>query len=97
MRSDGSWPLRRADRQALGLRLQLPPRFTRSEPNLGPTGSTPSESFPSYQSEHHSFTLPCISYKPHGFGFFNPTLWAYLSRPALPGLTVSPSYTNPNN
>jgi len=46
---------------------------------------------PWYQSEHHSNTLPCMSYKLHGLGFFIPTLWAYCSRAALPG----PAFISP--
>ena len=38
----------------------------------------------SYQSEHHSHTLPCMSNRPHGLGFFKPTAWVYCSPAVLP-------------
>ena len=72
-RFDGASP-RFADRQRPGVNPQQPPRNTRVEPPSGPIGSTPPISFPSYQSEHHSHTLPCMSCKPQGLGFFKPTL-----------------------
>ena len=70
-------PLRGADRQKPGSRLQPPPRFTRSEP---------------VQSVHHSNKLPCMSCKPHGLGFFDPTLWAYFS-PASKALPSNHAYS----
>src|SRR3569833_296229 len=41
----------------------------------GPCGSTwmPPGKLSEYQSEHHSQTLPSVSYRPHGFGSFRPT------------------------
>ncbi len=55
-------------------RLQLPPRLTRCDPEEEPLGSVPYAKVP-YQSRHHSHTLPCMSYNPHGFALFDPTGW----------------------
>ena len=64
---------RDAERQSPKLTPQLPPRRV-TWPDTGPVGSVslPLE-YPPYLSRHHSHTFPCMSYKPHGFGFFNPT------------------------
>ena len=62
LRIDGSPPLRRyADRQEPGQPHQPPPRNTRYEPPLGPTGSGPPESFPSYQSQGYRILIALFS------------------------------------
>jgi len=58
LRRVGTFVKRYADRQNDAPRLQPPPRNTRLEPSA---------------SEHHSHTLPCMSYKPQPFGNFSPT------------------------
>ena len=73
-RSVGWIQYRSADRQRSGPLNQSPPRSTRSEPSRWPCGSIASpRGFGSYQSAHHSHTLPCMSYKPQALAFFSPT------------------------
>ena len=64
---------RSADRQPTAKLHQLPPRLTRREPDEGPLGSVASPSHVPYQSVHHSYTFPCMSYSPHAFGPNRPT------------------------
>ena len=72
-RIDGSHP-RSADRQLTASTLQSPPRYTRCQPLAGPLGSvTDPEGYSPYQSEHHSHTLPCMSYKTHALAGYVPT------------------------
>lgn len=74
IRNDGYSPLRNADRQTPAGLTQPPPRRTLAEPVAGPVGSLcVVEAYLPYQSEHHSHTLPCISYNPQAFGDFWPT------------------------
>ena len=70
-RNLGERPERSPDWQNLALLSELPPRRTRYEPREGPAGLTAAElSYAPNQSWHVSKTLPCMSYSPHGFGFF---------------------------
>jgi hypothetical protein len=66
---------RLAERQSLGLRCQLPPRFTLCEPSTEPLGSTtgPAPYSFAHKSQHHSHTLPCMSCKPQALAFLPPT------------------------
>ena len=58
--------LRRADARTLaGLLPQEPPRMTRRKPVLGPERSTLAFcEYAPFQSQHHSPTLPLMSYRP---------------------------------
>ena len=62
--------LRSAERQSASLPPQLPPRITRRTPSDGPSGSmdTTARGYCPYQSRHHSWTLPCMSWSPQGLG-----------------------------
>src|SRR5687768_362422 len=54
--------------------FQPPPRNTLNFPWAGPDGSvTSTAGYSPNQSRHHSQTLPCMSYRPHGLGRFRPT------------------------
>ena len=74
--SFGSQP-RRAEEHRLGAgRYQDPPRSTRVVPHSGPAGSMPTaESYGPYQSQHHSQTFPCMSWRPNGLAGQCPTGW----------------------
>ena len=52
--------------QLFALLFQLPPRLVRSvKPDAGPVGFSPPDGAAGlYKSQHHSHTLPLISYKP---------------------------------
>src|SRR5262249_61306889 len=55
-----------ADRQIAPWKYQPPPRITGSEPpSEAPRGFvTFSAGYSAYKSAHHSYTLPCMSYRP---------------------------------
>ena len=56
-------------RQFLAQLIQDPPRMTRPGPAGLPCGSLAAASGKApYQSEHHSQTLPCMSYRPQALG-----------------------------
>src|SRR5262249_24083959 len=72
--SSGGTSNRSAERRCSGEASNDPPRSTREDPEEGPAGltSTP-EPYAPYQSQHHSQTLPCMSYSPQRLGCFCPT------------------------
>ena len=74
-RRPGSSQTRFADRRFRGSSSPAePPRRTRRSPFSGPIGSmTASARYVLYRSQHHSQTLPLISWSPQGFGAFSPT------------------------
>jgi hypothetical protein len=81
-RLPGLYMSRLADRQDLVKLRQEPPHNTRCSPRggscSGPCGSTVASAlYVSYQSPHHSQTLPCVSYSPHAFGTFCPPGWVF--------------------
>ena len=57
---DGLLLFRLDEVQLSALLFQLPPRFTRFDPEEEPLGSVPYAKVP-YQSRHHSHTFPCMS------------------------------------
>src|SRR5579862_1009207 len=81
--------VRYADRQVQPGPQTEPPRSIGDRP-LTTRGSTPPGDFSSQEStslcrsRHHSAALPCMSCRPHGFGFLSPTSWGYISPLALP-------------
>ena len=82
---------RYAERQSDAVPYQLPPRLTRLEPESAPSGSAPPSKAVWRQSRHHSHTLPCMSYRPHALGAYEPTMAVPCAGPHPAAGAVTPS------
>ena len=66
LRRPGANCQRRVERHPFGTPKNESPRQTRRPPDSGPLGSIAlPPGYSAYQSEHHSWTLPCRSYTAH--------------------------------